>query len=90
MCFVHACTHIRQEVEDSVRVIDSHQHDPITEQNLHGNKHQNLTGATDHFIPHPVNQSQDSRTYSLQTNFELELDHSTLHCVLYIYSIQKT
>ncbi len=52
--------HVRQEVVNSFRVTHSHQHALIAEQNLHGNKHQDLTGAADDFIPNPADQSQHS------------------------------
>ncbi len=68
--------HVRQEVVNSIRVTHSHQHDLIAEQNLHGNKHQDLTGAADDFIPNPADQSQHSTVY--QSANQKTMKHVTL------------
>lgn len=48
-------THITQELDDAFRPVYAHQHDLVVEQNLQSHEHQNLTGATDHFIPNSEN-----------------------------------
>lgn len=49
-------THIAQKLDHAFRPADAHQHDLVAEEDLQGNKHQDLTGATDHFVPHPENK----------------------------------
>lgn len=46
-------THIAQKPDDALRPVDAHQHDLVAEQDLQGDEHQDLTGATDHLVPHP-------------------------------------
>lgn len=45
---------IAQEVNHTLWPVDAHQHDLVAEKDLHGDKHQDLTGATDHLVPHPL------------------------------------
>lgn len=51
-------THIAQKPDHSFRPVDTHQYDFIAEQNLQGHKHQDLTGAADHLVPHPKNKQR--------------------------------
>lgn len=46
-------THIAQKLHHAIWPGDAHQHDLVAEQNLQGHKHQDLTGSTDHLVPHP-------------------------------------
>lgn len=45
-------THVAQKRDYAFRPADAHQHYLVAEQDLQGHKHQDLTGATDHFVPH--------------------------------------
>lgn len=49
-------THVTQELEHALGSVDAHQHDLVAEQDLQSDKHQDLTGAADHFVPHPKEQ----------------------------------
>lgn len=46
-------THAAQKLDHAFRPADAHQHDLVAEQDLQGHEHQDLTGATDHLVPHP-------------------------------------
>lgn len=46
-------TYVAQELDHAVRTVDAQQDDLVAEQDLQGHKHQDLTGAADHLVPHP-------------------------------------
>lgn len=45
-------THAAQKLDYTFRPADSHQHYLVAKQDFQGHKHQDLTGATDHLVPH--------------------------------------
>lgn len=65
-------THIAQKLDHAFRPVDAHQHDLVAEQNLQGHKHQDLTGATDHFVPHPK-KNQRTQFIDQYEEFQVEI-----------------
>lgn len=53
-------THIAQKLDHAFGPVDAHQHDLVAQQDLQGHKHQDLTGAADHLVPHPENNERGS------------------------------
>lgn len=46
--------YIAQEFDHALWPVDAHQDNFVAEQDLQGHKYQDLTRATDHLVPHPL------------------------------------
>lgn len=45
-------THVAQKSQHAFRPAHAHQHQLVAEKDFQGHKHEDLTGAADHLVPH--------------------------------------